>query len=216
VKGGPTRRRLAIDRHQVLILAIGAVMAGSFVMFVLWPRQRELSALGSAVERERDLVEQKVIESRTGELMTVRMPEIRRDRDLLERRLPPEPRLPDFLHAVAACVASEPLVTQEVKRDEVSPGGAAPACPPESEETARAVPIHLRLVGPFAAVLRCVAAIEGLERLCRFRDTHLVRTGDGQVAAEAEILVYYLPLSDAAVRRAADTTEMPSVERPAG
>jgi Tfp pilus assembly protein PilO len=157
-------------------------MAGSFVMFVLWPKQRELSALGSAVARQRELVEEKVIASQTGQLMAFQMPEIRRARKLLERRLPPEPRLADFLQVLAQRIAEEPRVTHEVKRSSGNPAGPVPG-----------VPIRLRLVGPFAAVQQCVTAIEGMDRLCRFSQTHLARTDNGCVAAEAEILVYYLP-----------------------
>ena len=61
-----THRRLAVDRHQLLILLVAAVMTGSFLLLVLWPQQQQLSALGTAVARERTLVKQKVQTSRKG------------------------------------------------------------------------------------------------------------------------------------------------------
>ena len=61
-----TRRRLAVDRHQLLILLVAAVMIGSFLLLVLRPQQRQLSTLSMAVARERMLVKQKVQTSRKG------------------------------------------------------------------------------------------------------------------------------------------------------
>ena len=46
------RKRWAVDRQQLLILIVGAVMVSSFVLLVFWPQQRQLSALfWNAVER---------------------------------------------------------------------------------------------------------------------------------------------------------------------
>ena len=179
------RKRLAIDRQQLLILLVAAVMSGSFFLLVLWPKQRELWALASAVERERDLVKQKVRTSREGVYVTVRVASLRKAGGALLRRVPAGPELAGFLEQMAECVAEEPLVRHEVERMEGEPQKGAPA-----------IPIRLRLAGPFEAVYRCLGAIEGLERLTWFRRLEIRRADEeGGVAAEVEVLVYYLPVS---------------------
>jgi len=173
-----------VDRHQLVILLMASVMVGSFVLLVLWPRHRELSALGHAVAQERSLVNQKVQTSREGVYVLARMPGLRQAQGFLARRLPPEPRVADFLQMVADLVALEPTVGHEVQKAE--PKVAAGLAP--------AVPVRLRLCGPVDAVYRCLAGIESLERLNRFRGVHFMASDDGkQISAEAEILVYYLP-----------------------
>jgi hypothetical protein len=181
-------QRWAVDRQQLLILLVGAVMLASFVLFVLWPKERELSALDEAVEQERGLVSQKVVTSNEGLYVSARIPGLRRAMDLCERRLPAEPREPEFLRMVAECVAAEPAVVYEVQRAE----NPVPATP------APAAILTLRLTGPAEAVYRCLVRIEGLERLNRVRHAR-IGTGPapGQVVARAEILVYYLPADEA-------------------
>jgi Tfp pilus assembly protein PilO len=181
-----------LDRHQVLILVLGAVMIASFLLLVLWPKQRELSVITSAVQRERELVEQKALAARTGQYMMAQIPELRKVCPAVERRLPPEPRLLDFLRAVAEQVDADPHLTHEVHCGEGVVAGPVPA-----------VPVRLRLVGPFASVQRSIAVIERSARVCQFRRTHLARTEDGAVAAEAEVLVHYLPPSGATAHAAA-------------
>jgi len=178
-----TRRRLAVDRHQLLILLVAAVMTGSFLLLVLRPQQQQLSALSTAVTRERMLVKQKVQTSRKGIYVGARIAGLRKARGFLEDRLPPEPRLAEFLEQVAGCVAAEPLVSHEVQRADA-----------ESQNRIPAVPIRLRLTGPFEAVYRCLASIEGLKRVSRFRQLRLARAaGKEDVVTEATIMVYYLP-----------------------
>ena len=178
------RKRWAVDRQQLLVLLVGAVMVGSFFLFVLWPKQCELSALGEAVAQERGLVNQKVVTSREGVYVSARIPGLRKANELGEHRLPTEPRVADFLQRVAECVATEPQVTHEIQRAETK---VVPVPSP-------AVPVALRLTGPAEAVYRCLARIEGLERLNRVRHANITAgPGDGQVVAETEILVYYLP-----------------------
>ncbi len=180
------RKRLAIDRQQLLILLVAAVMSGSFFLLVLWPKQKELSALASAVERERILVKQKVRTSREGVYVTVRVASLRKAGGALLRRVPAEPELASFLEQMTECVAEEPLIRHEVERIEADP----------LLKGAPAIPIRLRLAGPFEAVYRCLGAIEGLERLTWFRRLEIRRADEeGGVAAEVEILVYYLPVS---------------------
>jgi Tfp pilus assembly protein PilO len=177
------RKRLAVNRQQLLILLVAAVMAGSFCLLVLRPRQEELSVLGSAVARERHMVNQKVMTSQEGMYLTARIAGLRKARNGLAACLPAEPAMAEFLQAMAEQVATEPLVTREVERADMRPDGEA-----------NAVPLRLRLTGPFEAVHRCLARIEGLDRLSRFRSLCLSRLGtDGCVRAEAEMLVYYLP-----------------------
>lgn len=163
-------------------------MVGSFFLLVLWPKQCELTALGEAVERERGLVNQKVATSQEGVYVSARIPSLRRAQDLCLRRLPPEPRVAEFLRAVAECVAAEPAVTQEIQRADSQ---AVSASPP-------AVPVALRLTGPVDGVCRCLAAIEGMERLNRVRTARLANGSVvGQVVADVELLVYYLPAEEA-------------------
>jgi len=111
-----TRKHWAVDRQQLLILLIAAVMLGSFVLLVLWPKQCELSALGSAVTRERDLVSEKVRASREGLYVSARISGLRQAEAYLERVLPSEPRIAEFLQRVAERVEAEPGVTHEVQR----------------------------------------------------------------------------------------------------
>ena len=59
-------KRWAVDRQQLIIVLVAAVMVGSFILLVLWPKQRELSALGAVLDHERGLVDQKVSASREG------------------------------------------------------------------------------------------------------------------------------------------------------
>ncbi len=179
---GTRKRRLTVNRHQVLILALGAVMVGSFVMFVLRPRHHELSRLGTALRQERELVGRKVLTSRTGQYMAAQMPRMREVRRRAAERLPAEPRLAEFLQAVAVRIEAEPLSAHDVERIEGRAEGPVPA-----------VPIRVRLLGPFPTVHRCLAAIERQPRVCRVRHLRVSRTGGGEVEAEAEILVYYLP-----------------------
>ena len=188
-------KRWAVDRQQLLILLVGAVMVGSFCLFVLWPKQCELTALGVALEQERGLVNQKVVTSREGVYVSARIPSLRMAKDLCERRLPTEPHVADFLRMVAECVATEPGVTHEIQRGETT-RASAPSL---------AVPITLRLAGPLEAVYRCLARIECLERLNRVSRAHIAAgSGPGHVVAETEILVYYLPADgDAAPRTTA-------------
>jgi len=177
------RKRLAVNRQQLLILLVAAVMAGSFCVLVLWPRQEELAVLGSAVARERHMVNRDVMTSQEGMYLTARIVGLRKARNRLAECLPAEPAMAEFLQAVAEQVAREPLVTREVERAEMRPCGEASA-----------VPMRLRLTGPFEAVHRCLARIEGLPRLSRLRSLCLSRLApDGRVRAEAEMLVYYLP-----------------------
>ena len=123
------RKRLAVDRQQLLILLVAAVMSGSFFLLVLWPKQKELSVLESAVERERALVKQKVRTSREGVYVTVRVASLRKAGVALLRRVPAEPELASFLEQVARCVSGEPLIRHEVERMEAEPPKGAPAMP---------------------------------------------------------------------------------------
>jgi len=184
----PPRRRLMVDRHQLVILVMAAVMVGSFVLLVLWPRHRELSALGEAVVQQRSTVNQKMQASREGVYVSARIPSLRQSQGLLARRLPAEPRVSEFLQSVAELVATEPMVRHEVETAETNvDAGLAPA-----------VPVRLRLTGPVEAVYRCMAGIEGLERLSRFRRVHFAVADDGaHIRADAEVLVYYLPSEEA-------------------
>jgi Tfp pilus assembly protein PilO len=180
-----TRRRLALDRQQVLILVIGSVMIVSYFLVVLLPKHQELVALGSAVLRERDSVNQKVRASHEGLYVSARISALRKVQETLDRRLPSDSRVGEFLDDVARCVQAEPDVTHEMQRTETSLGSVAPA-----------VPLRLRLKGPFDGVYRCLAAIEGLDRITRFCRLHVSRLDGGKVVADAEVLVYYLPLED--------------------
>jgi Tfp pilus assembly protein PilO len=178
-----SRRRWAVDRNQFLILLVASVMAGSFVVLVLRPRQQELTALGSAVTRERHSVTQKVMTSHEGLLLTARIAGLRKAQDPISRRLPTSPAEAELLQAIDQEVAAEPAVAHEVERGDFRPDGSA-----------KAVPLRLCLSGPFDAVYRCLARIEGIERLSRLRSVRVSSKGaDGQVTAEAELLAYYLP-----------------------
>jgi len=190
------KRRWAISRWQLLILLVAAVMGGSFFVFVLWPRQEELAVLGSAVARERHQVNCNVMVNQEGMFLTARIPGLRQAAAQLDQWLPTEPALAEFLQAVAQEVAAEPQVTREVERAELRPCGDV-----------QAVPLRLRLTGPFDAVQRCIARIEGLDRLCHVRSLRLTRVApDGNVCAETEWLVYYLP-AGSPVAAAAQTSE---------
>jgi Tfp pilus assembly protein PilO len=180
------RRRWLIDRSQLLVLAVAAVMVGSFSWFVLWPRHEELTALASAVERERQTAAQKVRTSRDGGYLGARIAGLRKARRWIERRLPIRADLSDWLGEVARCVDAEAEVTHEVQRLEQPPATGTPA-----------VPVRLRLRGSFEAAYRCLAAVERLERLSCLRSVHVGRAGDdGRVVVDAEVLVYHLPLED--------------------
>jgi len=121
------RKRLAVDRQQLLILLVAAVMSGSFFLLVLWPKQKELSAIMAAVDREKPFVKQKVRTSREGVYVTVRVASLRKAGGTLLRRVPAEPELASFLEQVARCVASDPLVRHEVERIEAEPPKGTPA-----------------------------------------------------------------------------------------
>jgi Tfp pilus assembly protein PilO len=188
--GRTMRRRLAVDRHQLLVLLAAAVMAASFFVLVLWPKQKDLSALGQAVERERATIRDKMRTSRESLSVGVRIAALRKAGGELARHLPTEPQLAAFLEQVAEQVAREPLVRHEIQRSEaVDASGAAPA-----------VPVHLRLAGPMEGVYRCLAAVEGLERWTGVQRLRVARAGeDGEVTAEVDLLVYHLPVPEGAV-----------------
>ncbi|MBL7139415.1 MAG: hypothetical protein ISS74_00750 [Planctomycetes bacterium] len=177
------RRRWAVDRRQLLILLVAAVMLASFGLFVLWPKHEELTRLGMAVGNERCLLTQRVSASHEGVLVSARIPSLRKARDSIERRLPGEPNVAEFLRMLDVCVARTPTVTQEVARSAVPYTGGTPA-----------IGLCLMLKGPFLDVYRAVAGIEGIERLSRFRRLRVSQAdAGGNVVAEAEILIYYLP-----------------------
>jgi len=194
-----SRKRWAVDRQQFLILLVAAVMMTSFVLLVCWPQERELTALGQALEHERGVVSQKVLASNEGVYVSARMPGLRMAQGVLCRRLPSAPRLAEFLGAVAERVADEPDVTHEIERGEAPPRGLP--------GPASAVAVRVRLSGPFDGVYRCLGAIESLERLSRLWRVRCVKSENaGCAVAEADILVFYLPESDrqAAPGRKAD------------
>ncbi len=179
----PTTRRWAVDRQQLLILVVASVMVGSFVLFILWPRHRELANLDHAVRQQRWLLSQRVAASHEGMYVSARIPGLRKMQGRLERRLPTGPQVADFLQMMNTALADIPSVRHEVTRS-----GDAPT------ESWPCVPLCLRLRGPFEAVYRSLGAIERLERLSRFRRVAFTRTGDrGEVLAEAELVIYYLP-----------------------
>ncbi len=183
------RKRWAVDRQQFLILLVAAVMMTSFVLLVCWPKERELTAVGRALEHERDLVRRKVLASNEGLYVSARIPSLRMAQDVFHRRLPPEPHVAEFLRAVTERVAAESDVAHEIERAETTLSGLS--------GPALAVALRLRLIGPFEGVYRCLAEIEGVERVSRFRRVRCVRSESaGHVVAEAEILVFYLPESD--------------------
>jgi Tfp pilus assembly protein PilO len=180
-----------VDRQQLLILLVAAVMLGSFVLLVLWPRQEELSVLGYEVKRQRERVSRNMRVSQEGVYVSARIAALRKIQDQLLRRLPEEPRLADFLEDVAALVGQEPGVTYEVERTEAEWPGPVPAAP-----------VRLRLTGPFAGVHRCLAGIEGLERLSQVQRLLMNRMDEsGNVTAEVDVFVFYLPSEPAAGQR---------------
>lgn len=179
----PTTRRWAVDRQQLLILVVASVMVGSFVLFILWPRHRELADLDHAVRQQRWLLSRRVAASHEGMFVSARIPGLRKIQGRLERRLPTGPQVADFLQMMNAALADIPSVRHEVTRS----GDA-------QTESWPCVPLCLRLRGPFEAVYRSLGAIERLDRLSRFRRVGFTRTDDeGEVLAEAELVIYYLP-----------------------
>jgi hypothetical protein len=172
-----------VDRQQLLILVAASVMLASFVLFVLVPRRRELADLDYAVDQARGLLSRRVSVSHEGVYVSARIPELRKAQAVIERRLPAEPKVAEFLQMMDACLGRHPAVSHEVVRSTLPWAGATPA-----------VPLRLRLRGPFDGVYRSLAGIEGLERVSRLRRVQIQADGaDGDVVAEAEILVYYLP-----------------------
>lgn len=177
------RRRWTIDRQQLLILVVASVMVGSFALFILWPRHQELADLDHAVSQQRWLLTQRVAASQEGMYVSARIPGLRKAQARLGRRLPTGPQVADFLQMMNAALAEMPAVSHEVTRSGEAEAGSHPA-----------VPLCLRLRGPFQEVYRSLGAIERLERLNRFRRVAFTRTGnDGDVLAVAELVIYYLP-----------------------
>ncbi|MCX5683669.1 MAG: hypothetical protein NT049_08295 [Planctomycetota bacterium] len=178
------RKRWAVDHQQLLIVLVSAVMVGSFVLLVFWPKQQQLSDLGSEVSRQRELVNLKVRTSQEGLYVSARIAALRGVQDRLERSLPEDVRLAEFLESVGECVRAEKGLTHEIQRMETESDGPVPA-----------EVVRLRLTGPFEAVYRCLAQVEALERLNQVRRLHVGRLDEtGQVTAEAEVHVYYLPV----------------------
>ncbi|MFO8015437.1 MAG: hypothetical protein R6X20_19305 [Phycisphaerae bacterium] len=179
----PTPRRFAIDRQQLLILLVASVMVGSFALFILWPRHRELADLDHAVSQQRWLLSQRVAASQEGMLVSARIPGLRKAQGRIERCLPRGPDVAGFLQMMNAALAEMPAVSHEVTRSGEAESGSRPS-----------VPLCLRLRGPFEEVYRSLGAIERLERLSRFRRVRFTRTGaNGEVLAEAQLVIYYLP-----------------------
>lgn len=180
------RKRLAVDHQQLLIVLVAAVMVASFVLLVFWPKQQQLSDLGSEVSRQLDLVNLKVRNSQEGVYVSAKIAALRSVQDRLARCLPDDVRLAEFLESVGECVRAEQGLAHEIQRVETESNGPAPA-----------EVVRLRLTGPFEAVYRCLIQVETLERLNQVRRLHIKRLDDaGQVVAEAEIYVYYLPGED--------------------
>jgi Tfp pilus assembly protein PilO len=180
------RKRLAVDHQQLLIVLVAAVMVASFVLLVFWPKQQQLSDLGSEVSRQLDLVNLKVRNSQEGVYVSAKIAALRSVQDRLARCLPDDVRLAEFLESVGECVRAEQGLAHEIQRVETESNGPAPA-----------EVVRLRLTGPFEAVYRCLMQVETLERLNQVRRLHIKRLDDaGQVVAEAEIYVYYLPGED--------------------
>lgn len=183
------KTRWAMDRQQLVIVLAAAVMVASYLLLVLWPKQRELSILGAAVEQQRGLLGQKVLASSEGMYVSARLPGLRRVQATLTERLPAEADVTGYFQAVAECAAAEPSVTHEVQRSIAQP----------NKEPAPAVPVRLRLAGPFDAVYRCLGQIEGIGRMSRLARLRMTCGSEpGHVEAEAEILIYYLPTGAAA------------------
>jgi Tfp pilus assembly protein PilO len=191
------RKRWAVDHQQLLIVLVSAVMVGSFVLLVFWPKQQQLSDLGSQVSRQRELVNLKVRNSQEGLYVSARVAALRSIRGRLERSLPEDVRLAEFLEAVGECVRAEKGLTHEIQRVETESAGPVPA-DMSAVALAKAEVVRLRLTGPFEAVHRCLAQVESLERLNRMRRLHVKRLDEtGQVVAEAEVHIYYLPAEEA-------------------
>ena len=146
------------------------------------------------------MVNEKVRTSQDGLYVSARLAALRRVQDRLTERLPDEPRLAEFLQAVDDCVKAEPGVTHEIQRTASAADGHVAA-----------VPVRLRLAGPYEGVYRCLAGIERLERLTRFQRVHVARSEDGKgVVAEAEILVYHLVPAKEAAAAASPKSEVTS------
>jgi len=204
------RKRWAVDHQQLLIVLVSAVMVGSFVLLVFWPKQQQLSDLGSQVSRQRELVNLKVRNSQEGLYVSARVAALRSIRGRLERSLPEDVRLAEFLEAVGECVRAEKGLTHEIQRVETESAGPVPA-DMSAVALAKAEVVRLRLTGPFEAVHRCLAQVESLERLNRMRRLHVKRLDDaGQVVAEAEVHIYYLPAEEA--KRAQQASAEPKAE----
>ena len=205
------RKHWAVDHQQLLIVLVSAVMVGSFVLLVFWPKQQQLSDLGSEVSRQRELVNLKVRNSQEGLYVSARVAALRGVQDRLERCLPEDARLAEFLESVGECVRAEKGLTHEIQRAEPESAGLAAASPSRAG-SAPAEVVRLRLTGPFEAVYRCVAQVESLDRLNLVRCLHMKRLDDtGQVAAEAEIHVYYLPAEETKRTQRASAAPQPEV-----
>jgi len=214
------RKRWAVDHQQLLIVLVSAVMVGSFVLLVFWPKQQQLSDLGSQVSRQRELVNLKVRNSQEGLYVSARVAALRSIRGRLERSLPEDVRLAEFLEAVGECVRAEKGLTHEIQRVETESAGPVPAdmsavalakADMSAVALAKAEVVRLRLTGPFEAVHRCLAQVESLERLSRMRRLHVKRLDEtGQVVAEAEVHIYYLPAEEA--KRAQQASAEPKAE----
>jgi Tfp pilus assembly protein PilO len=190
-----------VDHQQLLIVLVSAVMVGSFVLLVFWPKQQQLSDLGSEVSRQRELVNLKVRTSQEGLYVSARIAALRGVQDRLERSLPEDVRLAEFLESVGECVRAEKGLAYEIQRMETESDGPAPA-----------EVVRLRLTGPFEAVYRCLAQVESLERLNQVRRLHVGRLDEtGQVVAEAEVHVYYLPGGDKERSQRASADPKPEV-----
>jgi Tfp pilus assembly protein PilO len=197
------RKRWAVDHQQLLILLVSAVMVGSFVLLVFWPTQQQLSDLGSEVSRQRELVDLKMRTSQEGLYVSARIAALRGVQDRLGRRLPEDVRLAEFLESVDGCVRTEKGITHEIQRLETESAGPVPAAA-----------IRLKLTGPFESVHRCLAQVEGLERLNRVQRLHVKRLDDAvQVMADAEIHIYYLPAEASGPAQRASVEVEPEVIR---
>jgi len=205
-KPEPPPRRWAVDRQQVLILMAAAVMLGSFGLFVLWPKHRELASLEGALEQERRLLGRRVAASREGLYVSARIPVLRRNQEALLRWLPDGPEVAEFLRAVEASLAEVGDVRHEVLRT---------GEPTTAAET-WAVPLTLRLEGPFPAVYRALAALEGVHRLHRLARLRVARAEDqaGGVVAEVDLLAYFLPEGETSATPEAASAETDEGERP--
>jgi Tfp pilus assembly protein PilO len=155
------------------------------------------------VSRQRELVNLKVRNSQEGLYVSARVAALRSIRGRLERSLPEDVRLAEFLESVGECVRAEKGLTHEIQRVETESAGPVPA-----------EVVRLRLTGPFEAVHRCLAQVESLERLNRMCRLHVKRLDDaGQVVAEAEVHIYYLPAEEAKRTQQASAEPQPEVVR---